>query len=71
MLATRLAKQEEQSIRRTHSALIPAYLMRDDGSVFRIWPSGHIERIGAQPGKCDCRRAEYEKPGTGDKRLSG
>lgn len=69
MLATRLAKQEEQSIRRTHSALIPAYLMRDDGSVIRIWPSGHIERIGARPAKCDCRFPEHEKPDPGDKRL--
>lgn len=68
MLATRLTKQEEQSIRRTHSALIPAYFMRDDGSVIRIWPSGQIERIGAQWGKGICRFPENEKPGLCDKR---
>lgn len=45
MPATRLTISEVRSVRRTHSASIPAYLMRDDGSVLRIWPSGKIERI--------------------------
>jgi len=36
MLATRLTEQQALSIRRTHSASIPAYLMRKDGSVIRL-----------------------------------
>lgn len=51
MLAARLTEQEECSVCRTHSALVPAYLMRDDGSVIRIWPSGHIERINMRRGR--------------------
>lgn len=58
MLATRLTKQEARSIRRTHSAFVPAYLMRDDGSVIRIWPSGEIEQIDTQ----GCRRAHRDPP---------
>jgi hypothetical protein len=46
MRSTRLTKQQELSIRRTHSARIPAYLMRDDGRVVRIWPSGELEEVG-------------------------
>jgi len=71
MLATRLTEQQALSIRRTHSASIPAYLMRDDGSVTKIWPGGRIERIGAQCGKGVCRFPENEKSGLCDKRWPG
>lgn len=68
MLATRLTEQQALSIRRTHSASIPAYLMRDDGSVIRIWPSGSVETIVAQCSKSVCLFSERDKAGHGDKR---
>lgn len=48
MLATRQTQQEALSIQRTHSASLPAYLMRADGSVIRIWPRGQVEQIGSR-----------------------
>jgi hypothetical protein len=62
MHSTRLTKQQVLCIRRTHSARIPAYLMRDDGRVIRISPGGELEEVGEVPNKraprflSDCRR---------------
>ncbi len=70
MLATRLTEQQALSIRRTHSASIPAYLMSDDGSVIRIWPSGHVETIVTRRSKSVCRFLERDKSGLGCKRQT-
>lgn len=61
MLASRLTKQEECSIARTHSASVPAYIMRDDGSVTRFWPGGRIERIVTGRSQCVRRCIESKE----------
>ncbi|MGO4404511.1 hypothetical protein AB4Z10_09625 [Bosea sp. RAF48] len=64
MLATQLTKHEERSIRRTHSALIPAYILRDDGSVMKFWPSGHVEQIVPPRGDDACQGVKRSEKAT-------